>query len=45
MTTEQAPKWLNSPYVYQDEDGKYFLKDDAPEDIKKAYKEYWNDEN
>lgn len=45
MTTGPAPKWLNSPYVYQDDNGKYLLKDDAPEDIKKAYEEYWNDED
>lgn len=45
MTTGKAPKWLDSPYVYQDENGKYLLKENAPDDIKKEYEEYWKEED
>lgn len=43
MTTE-LPKFINSPYLIIDEKG-WRLKKDAPEELKKEFKEFMNEIN
>lgn len=41
MTIGQRPNWLSdSPYFYIDDEGGWALKDDAPFELKKKFKEY-----
>ena len=42
MNNVTAPKFINSPYFYIDEDG-YHLKDGAPIDVIEEFKQFMED--
>ena len=45
MTIDERPDWLlDSPYFYIDEDGGWALKDNAPANLKKKFKELMEEE-
>lgn len=44
-TMDERPDWLlDSPYFYIDEEGGWALKENAPDDLKKKFKELMEEE-